>query len=231
MPSPRSPQPLSRVARDPPSRVARKPPAPNSQSPPSQPISLPSSEPSSDPFDVMRTMKRGKRKLDEDKEETLVPNQPPLKLKLSLTKSPVKGNVEFSVVGTKEGKRKGKPVEGANSPPEPGERLPSPPPRPQSPKPSVKRKVKRPAVIEDDPGPPRSPSPRPPSPLTTVKRKAKARVEDEPPPSTPAPPIITLLQPLTFQKGSFAALSPQSSPSNNLLFQSISTRRTWSCPT
>merc|ERR1719239_1382585 len=85
--SPRSPQPLSRVTRDPPSRVARNPPAPNSQSPPTQPISLPSSEPSSDPFDVMRSMKRGKRKLDEDQEEALVPNQPPLKLKLSLTKS------------------------------------------------------------------------------------------------------------------------------------------------
>ena len=187
--SPRSPQPLSRVARDPPSRVARKPPAPNSQSPPSQPISLPSSEPSSDPFDVMRTMKRGKRKLDEDKEEALVPNQPPLKLKLSLTKSPVKGNVEFSVVGTKEGKRKGRPVEGSTSPPECGDRLPSPPPRPLSPKPSVKRKVKRPAAIEDDPRPQRSPSPRPTSPVPTVKRKTKARVEEESPPSPPAPPI------------------------------------------
>ena len=187
--SPRSPQPLSRVARDPPSRVARKPPAPNSQSPPSQPISLPSSEPSSDPFDVMRTMKRGKRKLDEDKEEALVPSQPPLKLKLSLTKSPVKGNVEFSVVGTKEGKRRGRPVEGASSSPEPGERLPSPPPKPQSPKPVAKRKVKRPAVIEDDPGPQRSPSPRSPSLVPTVKRKAKAKVEEEPPPSPPAPPI------------------------------------------
>lgn len=136
----------------------------------------------------MRSMKRGKRKLDEDQEEALVPNQPPLKLKLSLTKSPVKGNVEFSVVGSKEGKRRGRPMEGSvESPPEPMERIPSPPPRPQSPKPVVKRKVKRPAVIEDDPGPQRSPSPRPPSP--TGRRKAKAKVEDETPLSPPDPPI------------------------------------------
>ena len=135
-------------------------------------------------------MKRGKRKLSEDKQEALVPNQPPLKLKLSLTKSPIKGNVEFSVVGTKEGKRRGRPMEEASSSsPEPVERLPSPPPKSQSPKPVVKRKVKRPAVIEDDPEPQRSPPPRSPSPVPTVKRKARAKVEEETPPSPSAPPI------------------------------------------
>ena len=197
--SPRSPQSLARVPRDPPSRVTRNPPAPKSQSPPSQPISLATSGPSQaplapDPFDVMRNMKRGKRKLDEDKEEALAPNQPPLKLKLSLTKSPVKGNVEFSVVNSKEGKRRGRPVLGSSSPPAPSERSPSP--RPQSPKAIVKRKVRKPAAIEDDPRPQRSPSPQPPCPLPTVKRKAKTKVEEEALPREPSPPAPLVTKPL-----------------------------------
>merc|ERR1719471_2579482 len=114
----------------------------------------------------MRNMKRGKRKLDEEKEESST-NQPPLKLKLSLTKSPVKGNVEFSVVGNKEGKRKGRGVEESSSPPPPFLSDQSPP-RPPSPRAAVKRKVKRPALIEDDPQRPPSPKPRSPPPI--VKR-------------------------------------------------------------
>ena len=141
----------------------------------------------------MRNMKRGKRKLDEEKEDSST-NQPPLKLKLSLTKSPVKGNVEFSVVGNKEGKRKGRGVEESSSPPPP---FPSDqsPPRPPSPRAAVKRKVKRPALIEDDPQ--RPPSPKPASPPPIVKRKGRAKVEEEEvSPREPSPPAPVVVKPL-----------------------------------
>jgi len=199
--SPRSPQPNPKYPREPISRVSRRPPPPNSQSPPSQSASLPSLESTqaasatatADPFDVMRNMKRGKRKLDEEKEESST-NQPPLKLKLSLTKSPVKGNVEFSVVGNKEGKRKGRGVEESSSPPPPFLSDQSPP-RPPSPRAAVKRKVKRPALIEDDPQ--RPPSPKPPSPPPIVKRKGRAKVEEEEvSPREPSPPAPVVVKPL-----------------------------------
>ena len=119
----------------------------------------------------MKPRKRvGKRKHEEEPVQVLpdppapaaVPPalQPPLKLKLSLTKSPVKGGVtEFSVV-TKQHKDKLAKL--------PRDQRPVFPP-PSSSSPPPKRKVKRPPP-EEALEPPR---PSSPSPLPTLKKKMK----------------------------------------------------------
>jgi len=192
--SPRSPQPVTRVARKPPAPRSQSPPPPLSASPPHSLASLPSSTPPSpppaaDPFDSLRSRKRGgKRRLEEEEGGEGAAVQPPLKLKLSLTKSPVKGGAtEFEVVG-KEGrggqevKRRGRPPGGPSPLPPQG------PPSPTEPPARKKSAKAKPPVAQQDE--PRAPSPieRLPSPTEPPARKKSVKRPSAAPQELPRAP-------------------------------------------